>query len=611
MKIENKKEIFDFIVIDSGLNTKHTKILPAKYKGIHLMYDKQQRKIIEDSDIEDKIGHGTAVFYTIWKENKDARILVIKLFDTDMEISEKLLIDSLKYISNKYQGKIINLSCGLSVCENEDELAKVCNLLEKQGSTIVAAFANDGSISYPATCSSVIGVDISLKCQHIYDYEYVESDVINVRACGITHRLPWLKQEMKRVSGTSFACPYISALIYRMIKQKNVKTSICQIKKLLKRFAKKVYGYEKIDKLPQLFDIKNAILFPFNKEMHSIVKFSHLLQFNLKDVYDSKYLGVCGKNASTILNTKDLSKDYQIKDIDTLNWKDEFDTIILGHLEQLEQIIGKKYKKELLMLSKKNNKKVVMFDDLNYKESIEHLDNVYVPRISNRNLPCNRFGKLYKIGVPILCVTGTSSKQGKFTTQLKLREKFQKMGYKVGQLGTEPSSQLFGIDEVYPMGYGSTAYLDGMDEIVMINYLLNKIQKKRPDIILVGSQSQTIPYDSGNLRYMPIHQNNLLYASDPDGFLLICNYFDDDEYLQRNICFLNHFNAADNIIAIGIYPFQEDLQWAYLSNVKKEVEFKEAKKRAEEIQKKFGIATYILGREDKEIFEKCISYYTE
>ena len=50
------------------------------------MYDKQQRKIIEDSDIEDKIGHGTAVFYTIWKENKDARILVIKLFDTDMEI---------------------------------------------------------------------------------------------------------------------------------------------------------------------------------------------------------------------------------------------------------------------------------------------------------------------------------------------------------------------------------------------------------------------------------------------------------------------------------------------------------------------------------------------
>ena len=123
------------------------------------------------------------------------------------KFSEKLLIDSLKYISNKYQGKIINLSCGLSVCENEDELAKVCNLLEKQGSTIVAAFANDGSISYPAACSSVIGVDISLKCQHIYDYEYVESDVINVRACGITHRLPWLKHENETCIWYKFCLP--------------------------------------------------------------------------------------------------------------------------------------------------------------------------------------------------------------------------------------------------------------------------------------------------------------------------------------------------------------------------------------------------------------------
>ena len=129
--------------------------------------------------------------------------------------------------------------------------------------------------------------------------------------------------------------------------------------------------------------------------------------------------------------------------------------------------------------------------------------------------------------MPILCVTGTSSKQGKFTTQLKLREKFQKMGYKVGQLGTVPSSQLFGIDEVYPMGYGSTAYLDGMDEIVMINYLLNKIQKKRPDIILVGSQSQTIPYDSGNLRYMPIHQNNYKLTEIHLDLMHITNYSDE------------------------------------------------------------------------------------
>lgn len=604
-------ELFDFIIIDSGLNTNHQKVLGAKYKGIHLYYAEQQGKIVEDFEIEDKIGHGTAVFYTIWKENKNAKILIVKIFDDEVEVSEKLLIDSLRYISQKYQGKIINLSCGINSCEMGNELKDICDFLEKNGSILVAAFANDGSISYPAAYSSVIGVDISLNCQHIYEYEYVDSEMINVRGCGITHRLPWINQEEKRVSGTSFACPYISSFIYKKMKEEYMVNEPKSVKELLKEFAKKIYKYEKNKEQKKPFIIKNAVVFPFNKEIHSIVRFSHLLQFKLKEVYDSKYMGACGEKVSQVLGGNTIKRDYQIRDVDNLDWEDDFDTLILGHLEKLERIVGRKYREELLELSRKYNKKVFMFDNFRYGEGDECLKNVYVPYVNKENLPRNRFGKLYKIGVPILCITGTSSKQGKFTLQLKLREYFQQNGYKVGQLGTEPSSQLFGMDEVYPMGYESTAYLDGMEEIMMVNYLLNNIQEKKPDIILIGSQSQTISYDSGNLRYMPIHQNNLLYATDPDGFILVCNYFDEDEYLQRNIDYLKHFNTTNNIIAIGIYPFQEDLQWAYLSNTKRKVDIKEAKKRANEIQNKFGIETYILGEQDKQMFEKCISFYTD
>ncbi len=604
-------ELFDFIIIDSGLNTRHPRIVDAKYKGIHLYYDTQQEKMLEDFDIEDKIGHGTAIFYTIWKENKSAKILVVKIFDTDMEVSERLLIDSLKYISQKYQGKIINLSCGIHSCEIKNELKDICNFLENNGSIIVAAFANDGSISYPAAYSSVIGVDISLNCQHIYEYEYVESEIINVRGCGITHRLPWLNGEEKRVSGTSFACPYISSLIYKKMREECGENNLQNIKKLLKRFAKKVYEYEKNMGKKRPFIIESAVVFPFNKEIHSMVRFSHLLQFKLKGVYDSKYMGTCGKRTSQILKTDTIKKDYKIKDIDDIRWEDDFDTLILGHLDKLERVVGRKYREELLELSRKYNKNVFMFDNFTNEGKEEYLNNVYVPCVKKENLPHNRFGKLYKIGVPTLCITGTTSRQGKFTLQLKLRECFQQNGYKVGQLGTEPSSQLFGIDEVYPMGYESTAYLDGMDEIMMINDMINNIQEKNPDIIIVGSQSQTISYDSGNLRYMPIHQNNLLYATDPDGFILVCNYYDESEYLQRNIDYLKHFNTTNNIVAIVMYPFQEDLQWAYLSNAKRKVTSEEARKRANEIQNTFGIETYILGEEDEQLFERCITYYTD
>lgn len=51
---------------------------------------------------------------------------------------------------------------------------------------------------------------------------------------------------------------------------------------------------------------------------------------------------------------------------------------------------------------------------------------------------------LYRISTPVLAVCGTSSKQGKFTLQLELRKRFCEMGYKVGQIGTEPNSLLLG-----------------------------------------------------------------------------------------------------------------------------------------------------------------------
>lgn len=42
--------------------------------------------------------------------------------------------------------------------------------------------------------------------------------------------------------------------------------------------------------------------------------------------------------------------------------------------------------------------------------------------------------------------------------------------YKIGFSGTEPSSLLFGADEVYPMGCESTVHVSGYDAITYINF---------------------------------------------------------------------------------------------------------------------------------------------
>ena len=219
-------------------------------------------------------------------------------------------------------------------------------------------------------------------------------------------------------------------------------------------------------------------------------------------------------------------------------------------------------------------------------------------------------GKLYNIWEPISCVVGTSSKQGKYTIQLKLREAFLKQGYKVGGLGTEPSAELFGMDEVFPMGYDNTVFADGIDQIMAVNYKLHKIELKQPDIIITGSQSQTIAHDYSNLKYIALHQNNFLNAVNADGFILVCNYYDDLEYISRTIKYLNHFNNKDNIIAIAMFPVDEDLQWAYLTSDKNWVSRDEAEQKANVIKEAFHKDVYIIGNNDEKLFEACIAYFT-
>lgn len=607
--MEMRKE-YDIAIIDSGLFLEHRGVKYDNYSGIHFFFNEKGDLCI-DEDIRDEVGHGTAIYSIIRKENPLAQILVVKVFEKDMECQPELMAQALSYISSYYQVKIINISNGITCCDSTNEIKNICDTLIQAGTIIVAAFANTGGISYPAAFSNVIGVDMSLACKHIYDYEFVEEELINIRAVGITQKLPWLDNQYKRVSGTSFSCPYISSYIYKECIKKGC-ISFVEILSFLKEHAIKNYEKDSAIEYTHVFQLKKAIVFPFNKEMHSIVRYSNLLIFEIEGVYDVKQMGNCGKYISNIIK-EDIIEDFLIEDFQSINWEGEFDTVILGHTRELHAILNKDIREYIVKKCIKYNKKIISFDDMRESFQDEYLKGIiYTPIIEKKNVPGNRFGKLYKIGKPIICVTGTSSKQGKFTTQLYLRNAFLKDGYNVGSLGTEPSAELFGMDEVYPMGYDATTYLDGQDEITMVNYQLHKIEEKEKDIIIVGSQSQTVAYSFENLRYIPIHQNNFLYACDADGYILIVNYYDDDDYILKNIRYLENISSVDNtIIAIGLFPEENDLQWTCLTGRKKIVDLEIAKLRAQKLQEKFNIPVYVLGMENDKLYKECIMYFGE
>ena len=146
------------------------------------------------------------------------------------------------------------------------------------------------------------------------------------------------------------------------------------------------------------------------------------------------------------------------------------------------------------------------------------------------------FNGLAKSREPIVGVFGTSPNQGKFTTQLVIRQEMQSRGYDVGQVGTEPHGWLFDFDFTFPNGYAANANIHiPMDlHINLIQSVMAGVELEDPDLIVVGGQSGLIPYSySRKSSAYTIPSIILLMATQPDCVVLQVNP-NDDERLVRD-----------------------------------------------------------------------------
>lgn len=279
----------------------------------------------------------------------------------------------------------------------------------------------------------------------------------------------------------------------------------------------------------------------------------------------------------------------------------------------LSKVAGINYAEELLFKCNSYGKNVYSFDEVD-KKVLSTCNNIkiFYPSIIKENVPQHLLRKLYCISTPILCVIGTSAKQGKFTVQCALRNQFIKMGYHIGQLGTEPSSLLFGFDQVFPIGYAGTVEISGNDIVCTLNSMLHMIEMKNPDLIITGTQSQTVPASIANLDNIPYEQSYVLYGINPDGFVLICNYFDDDDYVIRTIRHAESYCNA-RVIALVIYPVDYDFKWTEFGGRSKHVSQDNLLMKQKNLSEITGKKVFILGNalEMERLANECIRYYTQ
>lgn len=345
-------EYFDIVIIDSGVNAKHKEFTGQNLYGFSMKFSSDGQLVINRC-IEDLIGHGTAVYSIIQKnvKNKQIKILNVNIFNCNESIDENILCAALKYIRENINCKIINISMGLTSCSNRQELYNVCSSLSKSNVFLIAAFDNDGAVSYPAAFDCVIGVDASPNCKNVSEYEFVENSIINLRAKGGIQKLAWTTPEYVIVQGSSFACAYMSANILNLLNEYSYRNT-AELMSFLKQHATTVHLTSALDRseIEMFFQPYKVLLFPFNKEIHSLVRFNHLTNFNIYSIADVRMTGRVNKKVNQLINqTADMIiGDLVVQDLDGIDWSDDFDTIIVGHVDILNELLHRNLVEECL-----------------------------------------------------------------------------------------------------------------------------------------------------------------------------------------------------------------------------------------------------------------------
>lgn len=576
-------------IIDSGVNVSHPALQGHNIHGYRITNSDKKNSITAYND--DKLGHGTAVSNIICSSVPDVNIDVFSVSGNGIVFDLEMLLNTLYYIADNQSRKyhLINLSMG-TYCDDV-RLRRICKHITDNGTIIVAAFDNAGAISFPAAYDFVVGVDSSEECIHNSDIFWVKDEYVNILAKGGVQRVAWNFPDYVIRQGASFAAAHVSAIIAKFFIEgyeiNGIKDAFPHLREAAIRIIENKHMIAtKIQTSNwDISSIKNAIIYPFNKEMHNLVNMSDLLRFTIVDIVKTKYL-----LQRTYIDTK--GNRHRLSTVKDCNWSSA-DTLILGHIDQMESVIGNEELDYVFKECAKHNLNVYAFDEYGYERASAFVNKskLLMPQV---NPPKYYQNKLFKLSTPVLGVFGTTSSQGKFHLLLTLSRAFKEAGYKIGILGTEPTSELFGADEVYPYGYNSIIKQVDKERVCSLNHLMHRLDLLDRDIILFSAQSGVCPLAYNNIGQLDLEQHFFLLGTMPDAVILCVNSYDEDEYIRRSILYIESLTMA-KVIGICLYPLHYKNDWYLTNAIKVSMDTNELFKTVNYLNEKFHLPVFVNG----------------
>ena len=613
-------------IIDSGIDRSH-EMLQSVSRGI--CFEFSAGNVLTSEGYRDTSGHGTAVASIIKKKAPGTELYAIKIFDQSLIVEQKILVESIRWAIDQ-NVDVINLSLGTTDAQVKHALLDICQVATKKGIAIVAAEHNSGQESYPAYFTNVIGVKAG-DIKGRYNYLFRAGEPIECIAPGTTQRVLWAGGREHIVEGSSFAAPHITGII-ALIRQAFPKANLNEIRHILEVNACREVQQEilpgrkirvPIFQTPQSFDpnkIKKAAIYPYNKEMHSLMRFRELLNFEIVGIADPIAKGYVGRDAGEAIGIPPVDIRIQPRFQEILK---EADTLILGYVDELSRITKKNVLRESIEKAIDANLNVFSFLSVYQKDLRDLIEKarkknlyIYSPDIHQNDLLKTLQPHQYPaVDVPVIGVFGTSAQQGKFTVQLALRSKLIKEGYKVGQIGTEHHSQLFGMDVAFPTGYASPLQFPIQFHAPYLDFKMREVcANKKPDLMLVGAQSGSIPYDVQEPGNHTLSTLAFMLGTKPDANILVVNSVDDGEYIHDTMNTLKAITKGP-VLCLAMSDKEKHIRAAYGRTLisPRQMPKEEIKEKLAYLEDRFEIpAVEIVSEEGQQrMVDLIISYFAD
>lgn len=505
--------------------------------------------VVGQGDKEVQINHATSICDEIIRHCPEVLIDVYPIFENSAEIDQIKVVETLELI---YLGdsnyNIILMSLGFDSFEYFMETQEICNKIREKGTILISAFNHGGGLSIPAAFDCVLGVDITDKITKPNDFFYLENKTLNIVCSNKQKRVASEKNgEMLLMAGTSISAAYICGYIANGLYENKCTMEEKSVKTYLKSTACKVYPNFYNKPLTINFTGKRVVAFPYTKEIASMI-------FN-KDYMGYELVAVFDFNHSIHIGTKvkiDDSNEYIIQGINQIEWE-KFDIFVIGHINQyisssykVENIINK-----LIIQGRIHGKEIYCFDS--EPKQISKVEEVVTPSIDETNVQLLNRGRLWNVPLPTVAIVGTGSRQGKFSTMLRIKRELLSRKYNAAIIATEPSGPVFNAEFIFPYGYNSTVNVKVQDYPVIINQMLYDLFLREKDIVLMELQSSVLGRNYFNIDQNTCIQNSVLYGLNPDAHIIIIFPDDDILYVERiNQYMTSHFQST--LIGILIFP---------------------------------------------------------